>query len=113
MLVELTLGEPAGLAPIWPAPQVTSWAGLLRGYLRASHRRRWVVPVRIPGTRAVRDGALLHHPARREPPEVGAVLDREFAGRGTRRRPDGLNTGLPVDRSQAATRTSFTGHGTV
>ena len=43
MLVELTLGEPAGLAPIWPAPQVTSWTGLLRGYLRASHRRRWVV----------------------------------------------------------------------
>jgi len=110
-LVELTLGEPAGRVPDLAGPQVTSWAGLLRGYLRASHRRRWVVPVRIPGTRAVRADALLHKPARRGPPNVGAVLDREFAGRGTRRRPHGLNTGLPVDRSQAAARTSFTGHG--
>lgn len=58
-LVELTLGEPAGRVPDMGGPQVTSWADLLREYLRASHRRRWVVPVRIPGTRAVRDGGLL------------------------------------------------------
>jgi uncharacterized protein YbjT (DUF2867 family) len=61
-LVELTLGEPAGRVPDMAGPQVTSWAGLLRGYLRASHRRRWVVPVRIPGTRAVRAGGLLPGP---------------------------------------------------
>ena len=61
-LVELTLGEPAGRVPDLAGPQVTSWAGLLRGYLRASHRRRWVVPVRIPGTRAVRAGGLLPAP---------------------------------------------------
>jgi uncharacterized protein YbjT (DUF2867 family) len=61
-LVELTLGKPAGRVPDLAGPQVTSWAGLLRGYLRASHRRRWVVPVRIPGTRAVRAGGLLPPP---------------------------------------------------
>jgi uncharacterized protein YbjT (DUF2867 family) len=61
-LVELTLGEPAGRVPDLAGPEVTSWAGLLRGYLRASHRRRWVVPVRIPGTRAVRAGGLLPPP---------------------------------------------------
>jgi uncharacterized protein YbjT (DUF2867 family) len=61
-LVELTLGEPAGRVPDLAGPQVSSWAGLLRGYLRASHRRRWVVPVRIPGTRAVRAGGLLPAP---------------------------------------------------
>jgi uncharacterized protein YbjT (DUF2867 family) len=61
-LVELVLGEPAGRAPDIAGPLVTSWADLLRNYLHASHRRRWVVPVRIPGTRAVRDGALLPGP---------------------------------------------------
>jgi uncharacterized protein YbjT (DUF2867 family) len=61
-LVELTLGEPADRVPDLAGPQVTSWAGLLRGYLQASHRRRWVVPVRIPGTRAVRAGGLLPPP---------------------------------------------------
>ncbi len=58
-LAELALGEPAGWAPDMGGPQVISWADLLREYLRASHRRRWVVPVRIPGTRAVRPGGLL------------------------------------------------------
>jgi|HubBroStandDraft_4_1064222.scaffolds.fasta_scaffold126882_1 uncharacterized protein YbjT (DUF2867 family) len=61
-LVELALGEPAGRAPDMAGPQVSNWTDLLRGYLKASHRRRWVVPVRIPGTRAVRNGALLPPP---------------------------------------------------
>src|SRR6516164_6534131 len=61
-LVELALGEPVGRAPDTAGPQVSSWADLLRGYLKASHRRRWVVPVRIPGTRPVRNGALLPPP---------------------------------------------------
>jgi hypothetical protein len=43
-------------------PQVSNWTDLLRGYLKASHRRRLVLPVRIPGTRAVRNGALLPPP---------------------------------------------------
>jgi uncharacterized protein YbjT (DUF2867 family) len=58
-LVELALGEPVGRAPDMAGPQVSNWTDLLRGYLKASHRRRWVLPVRIPGTRAVRNGALL------------------------------------------------------
>src|SRR5437660_9902889 len=61
-LVELALGEPAGRAPDIAGPLVTSWADLLHDYLRASHRRRWVMPVRIPGARAVREGALLPGP---------------------------------------------------
>jgi uncharacterized protein YbjT (DUF2867 family) len=61
-LVDLALGQPAGRAPDLAGPQVTNWTDLLRGYLRASHRRRWVLPVRIPGTRAVRNGALLPPP---------------------------------------------------
>jgi uncharacterized protein YbjT (DUF2867 family) len=61
-LVELALGEPAGRAPDMAGPQVSNWTDLLRGYLKASHRRRWVLPVRIPGTQAVRNGALLPPP---------------------------------------------------
>jgi uncharacterized protein YbjT (DUF2867 family) len=61
-LVELALGDPAGRVPDMAGPQVTNWPDLLRGYLRASDRRRWVLPVRIPGTRAVRNGALLPPP---------------------------------------------------
>jgi uncharacterized protein YbjT (DUF2867 family) len=61
-LAGLALGAPAGRAPDMAGPQVTNWTDLLRGYLKASHRRRWVQPVRIPGTRAVRNGALLPPP---------------------------------------------------
>ena len=61
-LVELALGEPVGRAPDMAGPQVSNWTDLLRGYLKASHRRRWVLPVRIPGTRSVRNGALLPPP---------------------------------------------------
>jgi hypothetical protein len=38
------------------------WPGRLQRRGEASQRRRWVLPVRIPGTRAVRDGALLPPP---------------------------------------------------
>jgi uncharacterized protein YbjT (DUF2867 family) len=61
-LVELALGGPAGRAPDMAGPEVRSWTELLREYLRASHRRRLVLPIRIPGTRAVRNGALLPSP---------------------------------------------------
>jgi hypothetical protein len=61
-LVELALGEPAGRAPDMAGPQVSNWTDLIRGYLKATHRRRRVLPVRIPGTRAVRNGALLPPP---------------------------------------------------
>ena len=60
-LVELTLGEPSGLVPDMGGPRVYSAAELLRGYLRASHRHRLIVPVWLPGkaARAFRAGANL------------------------------------------------------
>jgi uncharacterized protein YbjT (DUF2867 family) len=61
-LVEFALGAPAGRAPDMAGPEVSSWVGLFRSYLTATHRRRWVVPIRIPGSRAVRGGALLPLP---------------------------------------------------
>jgi len=61
-LVELTLAAPAGRVPDLAGPEVTSWAGLLADYLRASGRRRPMIPVVIPGTRAIRAGGLLPPP---------------------------------------------------
>jgi uncharacterized protein YbjT (DUF2867 family) len=60
-LVGLALGEPTGLVPDMAGPKVYSAPELLRGYLRASHRRRLVIPVWLPGraARAFRNGANL------------------------------------------------------
>ena len=60
-LVELTLGEPASRVPDIGGPRVYGAADLLRGYLRASHRRRLIVPVWLPGkaARVFRAGANL------------------------------------------------------
>jgi uncharacterized protein YbjT (DUF2867 family) len=48
-LVELTLGEPAGLVPDLVGPQVHGMGDLLRAYLRARGKRRPMMPVRMPG----------------------------------------------------------------
>ena len=60
-LAELSLGKPSGLVPDIAGPRVYGAAELLRGYLRASHRHRPILPVRLPGkaARAVRAGANL------------------------------------------------------
>jgi uncharacterized protein YbjT (DUF2867 family) len=61
-LVELSLGEPSGLVPDMGGPRVYGAAELLRGYLRATKRRRRpIVPVWLPGkaARAFRAGANL------------------------------------------------------
>ena len=60
-LAELSLGPPSGLVPDVGGPRVEPLAELLRGYLRASGRRRLLVPVRLPSraARAVRAGANL------------------------------------------------------
>jgi uncharacterized protein YbjT (DUF2867 family) len=60
-LVELALGTPAGLVPDVGGPRVYAMADLVRGYLRASGKRRPILPVRIPGkaARALREGANL------------------------------------------------------
>jgi uncharacterized protein YbjT (DUF2867 family) len=51
-LVDLTLGEPAGRVPDMGGPRVYGVADLLRGYLRATQRRRLIVPVWLPGKAA-------------------------------------------------------------
>ena len=57
-LVQLTLGEPAGLVPDLAGPKVYGLGELSRGYLRARGRHRLTVPVRMPGKagRAYRAG---------------------------------------------------------
>lgn len=60
-LVELALGAPAGLVPDIAGPRVYEMAELVRGYLRAYHKHRALLPIRMPGkaARAVRTGANL------------------------------------------------------
>jgi uncharacterized protein YbjT (DUF2867 family) len=52
-LVELALGEPAGLVPDLAGPQVYDLRELVAGYLRATRRRRPMVRVRLPGRAAL------------------------------------------------------------
>jgi uncharacterized protein YbjT (DUF2867 family) len=58
-LVELALGEPAGLVDDIAGPQVYEFKDLVRSYLRAAGKRRPIMPVRLPGkaARSFRDGA--------------------------------------------------------
>lgn len=60
-LVELALGQPSGLVPDIAGPRVYATAGLVRGYCEATHRRRLLLPIRLPGkaARALRAGANL------------------------------------------------------
>src|ERR671915_852083 len=60
-LVELTLGEPSGLVPDMGGPRVYGADELFRVYLRATKRRRLILPVWLPGTaaREFRAGANL------------------------------------------------------
>jgi uncharacterized protein YbjT (DUF2867 family) len=60
-LVELALGTPAGLVPDLAGPKVYDMAELIRGYLRATQRRRPIIPIWLPGkaTREFRAGANL------------------------------------------------------
>ncbi|PZG18359.1 NmrA family transcriptional regulator [Micromonospora craterilacus] len=60
-LAALTLGAPAGLVPDLAGPKVYPMGDLIHGYLRATGKRRLMLPVRLPGRagRAYRDGANL------------------------------------------------------
>ena len=60
-LAELALGEPAGLVPDIAGPRVYRMEDMARDYLRATGKRRWVVPVKAPGKAAAayRAGANL------------------------------------------------------
>jgi uncharacterized protein YbjT (DUF2867 family) len=48
-LVELALGEPAGLVPDLVGPKVYSLGELAGDYLRATGKRRLSMPIRVPG----------------------------------------------------------------
>ncbi|MBZ4318231.1 SDR family oxidoreductase [Streptomyces huiliensis] len=48
-LVELALGEPAGLVPDLAGPTVHGMGDLARDYLRAYGKHRLMLPVRLPG----------------------------------------------------------------
>ncbi|PMR60449.1 NmrA family transcriptional regulator [Verrucosispora sp. ts21] len=63
-LAALALAAPAGLVPDLAGPQVYALGELIRSYLRATGRRRLLMPVRIPGSagRAYRQGANLSLP---------------------------------------------------
>jgi uncharacterized protein YbjT (DUF2867 family) len=60
-LVELALGSPSGLVPDIAGPRVYGMADLFRAYLRASGKRRPILPLPLPGkaARAFRAGANL------------------------------------------------------
>jgi uncharacterized protein YbjT (DUF2867 family) len=60
-LVELTLGEPAGLVPDLVGPEIHTMPDLVRGYLRSVGQHRPLLPVRLPGRAgaAYRSGANL------------------------------------------------------
>ncbi len=60
-LVELALGKPAGLVPDMGGPRIYPMADAFRGYLRAAHKRRPIMPVWQPGqaARAFRNGGNL------------------------------------------------------
>jgi uncharacterized protein YbjT (DUF2867 family) len=60
-LADLALDAPAGLVPDLGGPRVYELAELVRGWLRATHRHRPILPVWTPGgaARAVRAGATL------------------------------------------------------
>jgi uncharacterized protein YbjT (DUF2867 family) len=64
-LVELSLGQPSGLVPDLAGPRVYGMDELVRSYLRATNRRRLIIPIRFAGRayRAIRGGANLN-PAR-------------------------------------------------
>ncbi|BCB78869.1 NmrA family transcriptional regulator [Phytohabitans flavus] len=60
-MVELALGAPAGLVPDLGGPRVYGMDELIRDYLRATGKRRPLLPMRMPGAAAaaMRAGANL------------------------------------------------------
>ncbi|MGH3446273.1 MAG: SDR family oxidoreductase [Nocardioidaceae bacterium] len=60
-LAELAVGTPAGLVTDLAGPRAYELADLARSYLRASHRRRLLIPLPLPGgaARSIRAGANL------------------------------------------------------
>jgi len=79
-LVELAAGPPAGLVADIAGPQVDTYAGMLRVYVKASRRHRPVIEIPMPGTAAIRSGALLPDPRSGSEPVTGRRTWAEFLG---------------------------------
>lgn len=77
-LAELANGPPAGEVGDIAGPQLDSYAGMLRVYLKASHRHRPVVEIPMPGTGAIRSGALLPDPSSDGPLVTGRRTWEEY-----------------------------------
>ena len=60
-MAELAVGPPAGLADELAGPRVYTMKDLIRTYLQATHKRRLLLPVRVPSgaAQAIRAGAIL------------------------------------------------------
>jgi len=60
-MAELALAQPAGRVPDMGGPEVLTFDEIARAYLKATHRRRTLVPVHLPGSvgRAFREGRHL------------------------------------------------------
>jgi uncharacterized protein YbjT (DUF2867 family) len=60
-MAELALGEPAGRVPDMGGPEILTFTDAARAYLRATGRRRALLPIRLPGAvgRAFREGRHL------------------------------------------------------
>jgi uncharacterized protein YbjT (DUF2867 family) len=61
-LIELAAGGAAGRAPDMSGPEISTWKDLYLSYLEATHQRKLVVSVPVPGSKAVRNGGLLPPP---------------------------------------------------
>lgn len=78
-LVDLALKPPAGRVRDIGGPEVSTWADMIRQYLRIYNKRRLVLPFVMPGTKAIRAGGLLlsEQPAGQEQ-KAGRVTWEKF-----------------------------------
>jgi uncharacterized protein YbjT (DUF2867 family) len=86
-LADLALGRPAGRVPDLGGPQVLPFTDVIRIYLKVTRRRRWILPLWLPGLRAVRAGALLPEPRTGSHQPTGHTTWEEFVTGTVRSRP--------------------------
>jgi uncharacterized protein YbjT (DUF2867 family) len=80
-LVELTLDRPSGLVPDFGGPRVYDAANLIREYLRARHKRRVLLPVRLPPRQGCSRGSSRRDPVAGQSvgsPELGRLPGRSL-----------------------------------
>lgn len=77
-LAELAAGPPVGRVADIAGPHVDTYADMLRVYAKARRRRRRVIEIPVPGTAAIRSGALLPDPHSSPAPVTGRRSWGEF-----------------------------------